>query len=82
MAGLKVTGYQNQEIIQNLVTSKKRLILDDDFLELFLQRKIFSQRMLNDIMANESPCLDCCMKLLRRNRDLFTQFIDALIETK
>jgi hypothetical protein len=64
------------------VNLEKCLILDDDILDLFLQRKIFSQRMLNDIMRNDSPSLDYCMKLLRRGPDAFTQFIDILIETK
>ena len=75
-------GFDKQKNIRNLVTLAKFLILDDDFLELSLPRKIFSQRMLNDIMRNDSPSLDCCMKLVRRGQDAFTQFIGLSIETK
>ena len=61
---------------------KKCLILDDNFLELYLQRKMSSQRKLKDIMRNKSPSLDYCMKPLHRGQDAFTQFIDIFIETK
>ena len=61
---------------------KKNLILDDDFLELSIQRKIFSRGMLVDIMKSDSPSLDYCMKLLRRGPNAFTQFIDILITTR
>ena len=37
------------------MTLEKLLILNDDFLELSLQTKMFSQGMLKSIMKNESP---------------------------
>ena len=63
---------------------EKFLSLDVDVVEeLFLQKKIFSQRMLNDIIRNDSSfSLDYCMKLLRCEPVAFTQFIDSLIERK
>ena len=64
------------------MTSGKCLILDDDFQELSIQRKTFSQRMLNDIKRNDSPSLDYCIKHLRRDPDTFPQSIHILIETK
>ena len=76
-----MTGFEKQKIIRNLVTLEKCLILDN-FLVLSLQRKIFSKKMLNDVMKKESPSLDYCIKLLRLGPDIFTQFIDILIETK
>jgi len=77
-----VAGFENQKIIWNLVTFEKSLILDDDFLEPSLQRKMFSQRMFSDIMRNTFPSLDYCIKLLPRGTDAFIQFIDILIEIK
>jgi hypothetical protein len=59
---------------------EKHLILDDDFLELSLQRKIFPQGTLDNIMGNDSPPLEYCMKVLRHDSNAFTQFIDILIE--
>ena len=66
----------------HLLTFKKCLILDGGILELPLQRKIFSQSMLNDIMRNESPSLDYFMKLLHHGPDVVNQFIDILMEPK
>ena len=74
--------FENQKILRNLVKLEKWLVLDDDFLELSLQRKIFSGERLNDIMGTDSPSLDYFMKLCRRGPQAFTQFIDILIETK
>ena len=74
--------FEKERIRSNLVIMEKHLILDDDFLELSLQRKIFSQGTLDNIMKTDSPPLDYCMKLLRRDSNAFTQFIDILIETK
>ena len=54
---------------------EKHLILHDDFLELSHQRKIFSQGTLDNIMGNDSPPLDYCMKLLRRDSNDFTQLL-------
>ena len=75
-------GFENQKIIQNLVTLENCLILNDNFLELSLQRKIFSQRMFHDRMRNKSPSLGYSMKLLHRGPDTFIQFVDILIEIK
>ena len=50
MLGLKMVEFERQNIIQNLVTLEKCLILDDDFLDLSLQMKIFSRGILKDIM--------------------------------
>ena len=77
-----MTGFKKQKIIGNLVTLEKQLILNDDFLELSLTLNIFFQRMLEDVIRNDSPSPDYCMKVLRRGRDAFTQFIDILIERK
>ena len=75
-------GFKNQKTIRNLVNLENWLILDDSFLDLSLQTKIVSQRMLNDVMRNGSPSLEYCMKLLRHGPDMFTQFINILIEIK
>ena len=83
MSGLIISGFEKKnKIIQNLVTMEKCLKVDENFLQLFFQRKIFSQGMLNDIMRNESPSFDYCMKLLRCGLYAFTQFVDITIETK
>ena len=74
--------FEKDRIMRNLILMEKRLILDDDFLELSIQRKIFSRGMLVDIMKTDSPSLDYCMKLLRRGPNAFTQFIDILITTR
>jgi hypothetical protein len=65
-------GFEKKTIMRNLVFMEKRLILDDDFLELSIQRKIFSQEMLVNIIKTDSPSLDYCMKLLRRCPKAFT----------
>ena len=74
-----MSGSENKRIIRNRVTLEKYFIIDDDFLELSLQRKIFSQRMLNDIMRSESPSLNYCMKLFSRGQDAFARFINILV---
>ena len=74
--------FEKERIMSNLVIMEKCLIIDDDFLELSFQRKIFSQGTLDNIIKTDSPPLDYCMKLLRRDSNPFTQFIDILIETK
>ena len=61
---------------------EKHLILDDDFLELSLQRRIFSRGTLDNIMRTDSPPLDYCMKLLKCDSSAYSQFIDILIETR
>ena len=38
--------------------------------------------MLKDVMRNEPPSSNYCMKLLCCGPDAFTQFIDILIERK
>ena len=38
-----MTGFEKGKIMQNLVTSGKCLILDDDFLDLSLKEIIFSK---------------------------------------
>ena len=68
--------------MRNQVTVDKCEILDDNFQVLSLQRKMFSQRTLNDIMGNDFTSLEYFVKLLRRGPDVFTQFIAILIETK
>ena len=75
-------GFEKEKIIQNLLFMVECLILDDDFLELPLQRRLFSKRILVDLMQNDSPSLDYCMKLLRRGPNTFTQIIDIAIGTK
>ena len=61
---LKMLGYEKQKIIRNLVTLKNFFTVDDDFQDLSLQRKIFSQRILNDIMKNDSLSLNYGMELV------------------
>ena len=75
----KMIGFEKQKILRNLVKLENCLVLDDDFLELSLQRKIFSLEMLNSIIGTDSPSLDYCMKLMRCESNAFTQFIDILI---
>ena len=41
-------------------------ILNDDFQELSLQRKKYSQRMLNNALRMDYSSLNFCMKLIRR----------------
>jgi len=74
--------FEKDRIMRNLILMEKRLILDDDFLKLSIQRKILSQGMLVDIMKTDSPSLDYCIKLLRRGPNAFTQFIEILITTR
>lgn len=74
--------FEKETIMQNLVTLEKCLNLNDRFKKLSVQRRIFSQRMVDDIMKRDSPTLDYCMRLLHRGPNAFTQFIDILIETK
>ena len=74
--------FEKERIRSNLVFMEKHLILDDDFLELSLQRRIFSQGTLDNIMKTDSPPLDYCMKLLKCDSNAYSQFIDILIETK
>ena len=73
--------FEKERIRSNLVIMETHLILDDDFLELSLQRKIFSQGTLDNIMKTDSPQLEYCMKLLRRDSNAYTRFIDILIGT-
>ena len=47
--------FEKERIRSNLVFMEKHLILDDDFLELSLQRRIFSQATLGNIMKTDSP---------------------------
>lgn len=74
--------FEKETIMQNLVTFEKCLNINDQFKKLSVQRRIFSQRMVDDIMKRDSPTLDYCMRLLHRGPNAFTQFIDILIETK
>jgi hypothetical protein len=74
--------FEKERIMGNLVFMEKRLILDDDFLELSIQRKILSRGMIIDMMKTDSPSLDYSMKLLRRSPKAFTQFIDISITTR
>ena len=60
----------------------KCLTLNNNFQKLSVQKKIFSQRMLGDIMKDDSPCSDYCMRLRHRGPNAFAQFIGILIETK
>jgi len=46
---LKMVGISETKNHTESCNFGKCLILDDDFQELCIQRKIFSQRMLNDI---------------------------------
>ena len=74
--------FEKERIRSNLVFMEKHLILDDDFLELSLQRRIFSQGTLDNIMKTDSPPLDYCMKLLKCDSNAYSQFIDILIGTQ
>ena len=74
--------FEKERIRSNLVFMEKHLILDDDFLELSLQRRIFSQGTIDNIMKTYSPPLDYCMKLLKCDSNAYTQFIDILITTR
>jgi hypothetical protein len=66
--------FEKERVRSNLVIMEKHLILDDDFLELSLQRKIFSQETLHNIMKTDSPAMDYCMKFLRRDSNAFTVY--------
>jgi len=68
VSGSKMSGFEKQKIIRNLVTLEKCLFLDDD-----CSRVISSKE---NIMRNMSPSLDYCIKLLHLGPDAFTQFID------
>ena len=74
--------FEKERIRLNLVFMEKHFILDDDFLELSLQRRIFSWGILDNIMKTDSPPLDYYMKLCRCDSNAYTQFIDILIGTK
>ena len=75
-------GIIYHEIMQNLVTSEKYLNLNDQLKKLSVQKKIFFQRKLDNIMKDEYPALNYCMKLMGRGPNAFIQFIDIPIETK
>ena len=79
---LKTSGFQKQKNHAESSDFGKCLIKYDDFLELSIQRKMFSKRILDDILKNYSPCLDWCMKLLRHGLDTLAKFIGIIIETK
>ena len=53
-----------QNIIGNLDTLEKWLILDDNFQKLSVQKTIFAKRMMNIMMKDESPSLECCPRLI------------------
>ena len=50
--------FEKERIRSNLVIMEKHLIMNEDFLELSLERKIFSQGTLDNIMGNDSSPLD------------------------
>ena len=77
-----MNGLEKQKIIRILVTLEKCLNLNDHLQKLSVQKKIFFQRMLDDIMKDESPALDNCMILMGRKPNTFAQFIETLIKTK
>jgi hypothetical protein len=47
--------FEKERILLNLVIMETGLILDEDFLELSLQRKIFSQRALDNTIRKDYP---------------------------
>ena len=55
-----------QKIKENLVTLEKWLILKDDFQRMSVQKTIFTQRLIDDTMKNESPGLAYCLRLVCR----------------
>ena len=56
--------FEKQKIKRNLVTLERYLILNDFYQELSVERKILSQRMLDNIRKYDPPSLDYCMRLL------------------
>ena len=62
------------KIMGNLVIFEKCLILNHRLQKLFMKKKIFSQRMLDDIMIDESPTLNYCMVLMSHGQNVFPQF--------
>ena len=77
----KINEFQKQKIMRNLVTLDIRLNLNDQFQKLLVQKTIFSQRILDNIIKNESSSLNYCMVLLHYGQNAFTQLTDILIET-
>ena len=75
-------GFMKHKIMQSLVILEKCLNLNDRFQKWSIQKKIFSQRMINDIIQHESPTLNYCMMLMSRGPNVFALFIDTLIEIK
>ncbi|XP_065557818.1 uncharacterized protein LOC136025759 [Artemia franciscana] len=71
-----------KKIKRNLVALEKKLKLDDQFQRLSVQKRMFSQEMMDDIMEEDSPTLHYCMKLMLRGPKAFSKFIDVLIETR
>ena len=67
-----MAGFEKQKITQNLVNP------NDHSKELSVQMKIFSQRMLDDIMKNDPPYLNYCLRLKCSGQIAFTQFIHVL----
>ena len=65
------------KIMRNVVTMEKCLNLNDHFQKLFEQKKIFSQRMLDDTMKDESLTLNYYMMLMGYGPSAFTQFTDT-----
>ena len=58
------------------------IILNDYFQRFSLQKRIFTHRMIDNIVKNGSPPLDISLRLMCHGRKAFNQFIDTLIETK
>ena len=70
---LKTIGFEKQKIIHNLVTFERRLMLNDDFQELKIQRILCSQTMLNGIRENDYSSFGYCTKLSRCGPHAFCQ---------
>ena len=72
-------GFMKHKIMQNLVLLGKRLNLNDRFQKLSVQKKIFFQRILDDILKGESPAFNYCMMLISRGQNIlllkFIQFV-------
>jgi hypothetical protein len=73
-------GFKKKKILRNLVILEKCLDVNVEFQMLTIRKKVFSEKMLEILMENETPSLEYCIKLTSCGPN--AQFIDALIETK
>ena len=65
MSGIEMNKVDRQNITGNLDTLEKWLILDDNYQKLSVQKTIFTKRMVDIVIKNESPSLEYCRRIIK-----------------